>query len=205
MALSINRNFKDALYNKAVTLGKMGEPEKAIQLYDKVLELDPSNADALNNKFIELSKVSPNFSPINGNDEIFKGHYVYVSSTAGEPISISIQKLKIQVEKQHDNYKLIFKLGEKLENMSKFTEAINYYNKSLAVNPKYVPALNHIGYLMNKMCEKMCNPPPGKSYLDKASQLSNSTSQIDINLTEKDVNLGTSYAIVATSNEQSPF
>lgn len=46
-----------ALYNKANSLDSLGRHEEAILYYDKVLEIDPSHADALFNKSVVLDNL----------------------------------------------------------------------------------------------------------------------------------------------------
>ena len=56
-ALSINPNYVEALINKGYALGKLGKIEDEIMEYDKVLSIEPNNADAINYRKYAKSKI----------------------------------------------------------------------------------------------------------------------------------------------------
>ena len=71
------------MYNKGLALDNLGRYKEAISNYDKVLEIDPNDVDALNNKIAALGKLTPNFTPtsFSGNSYGQSERYIYISSS----------------------------------------------------------------------------------------------------------------------------
>ncbi len=49
----MNPNYTDAYYNKGNTLVNLGRFEEAIKCYNKSIELNPNDSDALENRNIQ--------------------------------------------------------------------------------------------------------------------------------------------------------
>jgi Flp pilus assembly protein TadD len=56
-ALAVNPKQAEALFDKGVTLAKLGKYEEAIIWYDKALAINATDLDVLNNKGIALALV----------------------------------------------------------------------------------------------------------------------------------------------------
>ncbi len=59
----------DVLYNRAMTLAKLGRHEEALHVYDEVLRLDPDHRDAYEKKGEALLALYPRIPPRNEEQE----------------------------------------------------------------------------------------------------------------------------------------
>ena len=67
-------------------------------------------------------------------------------------------------EKSSDNINTLINKGLALDNLGNYTQAIQYYDKVLAIDPKYVAALNNKGSALGRLG----NHTQAIQYFDKA-------------------------------------
>ena len=101
----------NSLINEGIALYEQGQYEDAITYYDKALEIDPNDIDALNNKELALS----NLGDIEKHDNAS---------------SISI------AQTNSDNIEELIDQGNTLYEQGQYQEAITYYDKVLAYRSK---------------------------------------------------------------------
>jgi len=154
----------NALSGKAVTLHDIGRIQDAITYYDKVLKIDPNDVDALNNKIAALGKLTPDFTPTSFSGNAYDHlQYIYISSSLNETSAIIInsdaatcENIKKLVDTalnlKPDDVKILTNGGLNLaQKCGKYEESITYYDRALAVNASYVPALYNKGVSLDKI------------------------------------------------------
>jgi len=97
------------LYNKAFSLGSLGQPEEAIRYYDRVLELEPKNTNAWNNRGVCCKKLGRNEEALRCYDKA--------------------------VEADRHNASAWSNKGNILYSLARFTEAIVHLNRALEIDP----------------------------------------------------------------------
>jgi tetratricopeptide (TPR) repeat protein len=97
------------LYNKAFSLGSLGHLQEALEYYDRVLELEPKNSDAWNNKGVCLRKLG----------RIAEALACYEGS----------------IETNRHNASAWANRGNCLSALGKFPEAIFSLNKAIDIDP----------------------------------------------------------------------
>jgi eukaryotic-like serine/threonine-protein kinase len=97
------------LYNKAFSLGSLGQLEEAIAYYDRVLELEPKNTNAWNNRGVCCKKLGRTDEALRCYDRA--------------------------VEADRHNGSAWSNKGSLLYSLGRFTEAIVHLNKALAIDP----------------------------------------------------------------------
>jgi uncharacterized protein len=115
--LATDSHYVNALTNKALALGRLGNFTGAIEYIDKALAIQPNDTYALIGKGTALGRL--------GN---FTGAILYYDK------ALAIQP--------NDTYALTSK-GLALDNLGNFTGAILYYDKALAVQPNDTYALDN--------------------------------------------------------------
>jgi Flp pilus assembly protein TadD len=115
--LTTDSHYVNALTNKALALGRLGNFTGAILYYDKALAIQPNDTYALIGKGTALGRL--------GN---FTGAILYYDK------ALAIQP--------NDTYALTSK-GLALDNLGNFTGAILYYDKALAIQPNDTYALDN--------------------------------------------------------------
>ena len=169
------------LNNKGLALDKLGHSEEAITYYDKILAIDPNDVDALNNKIAALGKLAPSFKPTSLSSNAhaqFRG-YTYVSSSLNSTSTMvttndaatceNIQKLVDQgLKLKPDDIKILTNAGINLaQKCGKYEESITYYDRALAVNASYVPAL----YNKAVSLDKIGNHEEAQTLFEKSKEL----------------------------------
>lgn len=97
------------LYNKAFSLSSLGDLAGAIQVYDRVIEIEPGNTDAWNNKGVCLRKLNKNVEAL----------ACYESSIKADRYNASAWSNR----------------GNSLYTLGRFTEAIISLNKAIEIDP----------------------------------------------------------------------
>ena len=117
----------DYLLKLATTHFYSQEYQKAIALYDLVLDEVPNDVNALNNKGASIFKLGEYWKAIVWFDKALEIDPEYVGALTNKGASL-------------------FKLGE-------YREAIVSYDKALEINPEYVSALTNKGLALNRLVE----------------------------------------------------
>jgi len=179
--LAIYPDDIDALTGKAVTLHDLGRVQDAITYYDKVLEIDPNDVGALNNKIAALGKLTPDLTPasISNNAYVPSPRYLYVSESSDDDSTVvttnnaatcenNYKLVERGLKLQPDNIMILTNAGINLaQKCGKYEESITYYDRALAVNATYVPAMYNKGISL----EKLGNHAEAQGLFDKAKEL----------------------------------
>ena len=129
-----------------------------------MLKIDPNDVDALNNKIAALGKLTPGFTPTSFSGNAYDHlQYIYISSSLNETSAIIInsdsatcENIKKLVDTalnlKPDDVKILTNGGLNLaQKCGKYEESITYYDRALAVNASYVPALYNKGVSLDKI------------------------------------------------------
>lgn len=108
-ALKKNPRDPRILLGRAVALQKLGESQLAIDAYNKVLDVDPGNADALTNLMGLTTKSQP---------------------------AVALQKLLELRQKYPNNEQIAAQLGVAYAQSGNFEDGIRYLNIASSLNPK---------------------------------------------------------------------
>ncbi|MFB2970921.1 tetratricopeptide repeat protein [Aerosakkonema sp. BLCC-F183] len=120
-ALAINPDFAEAYVNKATMLSKLGQSEEAIAHYQKAIDLKPDLAAAywnLANVFMQLGR----------SDE-----------------AVPCWQKALQLKPELLNAETLNDLGTAVGKQGKWSEAIAYYKRAVALKPNYPIAHFNLG------------------------------------------------------------
>ena len=161
------------LYNKAFSLSSLGHLEEALVCYDKVLKVDPENADAWNNKGGCLRKLgrlpealkcydmSIRKNPHNAAAWSNKGNILYTIGKFTEAI-VTLNKA-IELDPQNESAWLNKGLVE--EHLGLRREAATSFRTFLLLNPVQYAA--HIEYARTRLTEVLKPAKPGRKQRPK--------------------------------------
>jgi Flp pilus assembly protein TadD len=170
-----DRNYFNALFNKAVTLRKLGGSYEAIHFYDRFLQIDPNSASAWLNKGEALDTLGRHIEAVQSYDtalQIDPTKAMVWNNKAKSLVNLGNYFESIQcAEKALEiNPNLALAWDNKawaLGNLEKYEEAIQSIDKALEIDPKFSTAWDHKGWIF----EKLGRDNEAKQYYDKARQL----------------------------------
>ena len=121
----INSTEVETLYNTANNFYDNQKYDEALQYFDKVLDIDPSNVNALNNKGLALDHLQRY-------DEALQ---YFDKALTIDPSSFSALNNK----------------GTALDHLQRYDEALQYFDKALTIDPSSVNALNNKGTALDHL------------------------------------------------------
>jgi tetratricopeptide (TPR) repeat protein/tRNA A-37 threonylcarbamoyl transferase component Bud32 len=156
--------------NKGYSLSELGKKEEAIRLFDKVLELNPENIYALNNKAEVLSSVGKNSDAVYYCDQAIKidpGYYwawynkgaalmeysddkgcsatTYKEEDSLERIKKAIECYDYAIELNPGSERIWLNKGFALIALGNYEQGLKCYDHALQINPDCIYALNNKG------------------------------------------------------------
>jgi tetratricopeptide (TPR) repeat protein len=153
------------LYNKALSLDRLGNTTEAISYYDKVLAINPNDTFTLNNKGLALDSLGKHdeaisyfdrLLAINPNDaDALYNKGVALDSLGKHDEAISYFDSVIAINANDTD--ALYKKGVALDSLGKHDEAMSYYDKVLAIDPSYVDALNKKNLTYNNIDKSAIN------------------------------------------------
>ncbi|MFT5522666.1 MAG: tetratricopeptide (TPR) repeat protein [Pirellulaceae bacterium] len=151
--LAIDPQFRDASYNLAGVYGKMRRLEEAIDQYGATLGIDPLDANASFNKASLLYKTGKRQEAIAQYQrtlEIQPSHHN--SRLIMATILVELDRrpeaercYKRALAENHRDVVLYDQFGIFLARQQDFEKAIVQFRESLRLNPRFIPALLHLG------------------------------------------------------------
>ena len=132
-ALSLKKDDTALLNNKGYIESVIGDNQKAIDTFDKILKKDSKNITALFNKALCLSRLQKYFESIDTYEKI------------------------LQIDDRHVN--ALFNRSNDLYQLGRYEEAITSYDRVLQVNPNHGGAQNNKS-LCHKKLEEEAAPIP---------------------------------------------
>jgi tetratricopeptide (TPR) repeat protein len=114
-----------AYYNRGIAFDRMGQYNKAVEDYDKVIALNPAHFEAYNNRGLAFDKLGRPDRAIDN----------FGAAIAVNPLY----------------YQANFNRAIILERMGLYREAIEDYDRTIALNPSYAEAYNNRGIVFDKM------------------------------------------------------
>ena len=134
-ALKIDPKNAKAYFYQANAFAKLENYQEAIKSYQKALEIDPN----------------PKYASAVSRLLVMVARYIEKKEKGDEPEAINIQK-KIQknvdsatkkAENELADVSRLLKEGQDLDNLGKYDEATECYDKALAINPNFALARNN--------------------------------------------------------------
>lgn len=143
------------LYNASLMAVQAKNSEKAIELFNKLLVLDPNNGDyhlSLVQQYAKIEDDTLLFSAIkegralapNHTGLIFEEVNYYLAQNNNEELLISLESA---INAAPDNKILHFAKGSALGSLKKYDEAKKAYLKAIAIDKDYFDAYNNLGSL----------------------------------------------------------
>ena len=143
------------LYNASLMAVQAKNSEKAIELFNKLIALDPSNGDyhlSLVQQYTKIEDDSQRFSAIkegralapNHTGLIFEEVNYYLAQNNNEELLISLESA---INAAPDNKILHFAKGSALSSLKKYDEAKKAYLSAIAIDKDYFDAYNNLGSL----------------------------------------------------------
>ena len=143
----------DTLLNRANSYDNKGEYDRAIQDYDKAIELNPNDAEAYNNRGVayenkeEYDRAIQDFDKaieLNPNDaEAYRNRGIAYEHK--EEHDRAIQDFDKAIELDPNDAEAYRDRGIAYEHKEEFDRAIKDYDKAIELNPKYIEAYNNRG------------------------------------------------------------
>jgi tetratricopeptide (TPR) repeat protein len=147
------------LYNKAYSLSSLGHLDDAVIHYDKVLEIEPENSDAWNNKGVCLRKLgkleealacydrATTFNKDNASAWSNRGNCLYTLRRYEEALA----DLTKAIDRDERNEAAWLNRGMTEERLGRRTEAARSYTSFLALNP--VQYGGHVQFARKRIAE----------------------------------------------------
>ncbi len=151
----IGRTDTISMFNAAVSAGLAGENEKALDYYDKVLELDYSNPEI----YISMSEINKAMGDTTEALEVLKtAREIYpenfdllISETniylARNDTKKALENLEKAIEKDKTNPTIFFAVGTNYDQLGMFEKAEDAYKNAINLDPDYFEANYNIGAL----------------------------------------------------------
>ena len=143
------------LYNASLMAVQANDSEKAIELFDKLIDLDPSNGDyhlSLIQQYTKLENDEARFNAIkkgrglapNHTGLIFEEVNYYLAQNNNEELLISLESA---IKAAPENKILHFAKGSALGSLKRYDEAKAAYLSAIALDADYFDAYNNLGSL----------------------------------------------------------
>ena len=147
-----NFNIKE-IFASAVESQKKNNFQAAIDLYNKVLEADPTHINAQINIGILFSNLGNYQKSISCLKKVIEGDFNNYNANYNlgivygqlEKNEEAIGYFKKAVEIKNDSFDANYSLGIIYGTLKKNEEAIGYFKKAVEINPKHVDATNNLG------------------------------------------------------------
>jgi tetratricopeptide (TPR) repeat protein len=151
-ALAVKPEYADVHNNLGGIFLKSGETEKAIKHYMDALQLNPGLVEAYSNLGVALMQEGRIEAAI---DQFQKALQLNPAFTTAEnnlnralairkQLEMEISRINGVLKDNPENFVLHFQLGNLYLRKGELSRAIEYYNRALELNPRFVPALNNL-------------------------------------------------------------
>ncbi len=149
----------NALLNKGVSLHELGKPRKAIECFDKALEINPRDANAWTNKGTALGGLGKPEQAIECHDkaleinpkdaEIWNNKGYVLGGLRQFEQAIECHDKALEINPRHAN--AWSNKGTALGGLGKFEQEIECYDKALEINPRYATAWYNKGSVLGDL------------------------------------------------------
>ncbi|MGB2728304.1 MAG: tetratricopeptide repeat protein [Halobacteriota archaeon] len=156
---NVRKHLTDAYNNRGTAYGKKGEFDRAIEDFDKVIELNPEYASAYYNRGLTYSNLKRDKEAIADYNKAIEldPKYAYAYNNRGT----AYRNLKRDEEAIADYNKAIElnpnfayaynNRGTAYSNLKKYEEALEDYNKAVELDPNFAMAYNNRGVAYYKL------------------------------------------------------
>lgn len=152
----------EAIVDEADSLRDSGSFNKAIGLYDEVIEIDPSNIDAWYGKASAWARSGDRVRAVNSLEEVVlldRNHnpawqnmgLLYQEAGRYEE-AVKAHKVACEIEDQYNEIDCS-NLGTALADLEQYEEAVSAYDKALRINPQHFTAWHNLSSVYNDMGE----------------------------------------------------
>jgi len=177
----------NTLIEEGIELYKTEKLTESLECFEKALEFDPINSDALDYKVVVLAKLKKFEEADSSFEKAIQSDPKNVHALRGKGIFLALQKRYDEAIEYYDkaleidpnDVRTLNNKGLALRNQKRYDEAIAYFDKALEIDSKYVDALNNKGLALFYQ----------KRY-DEAIEYYNKTLEIDQNNVYALVNKG---------------
>lgn len=143
------------LYNASLMAVQANDSDKAIELFNKLIDLDPSNGDyhlSLIQQYTKLENDEERFNAIKKGRELASNHTglifeevnYYLAQNNNEELLISLESA---IKAAPENKILHFAKGSALGSLKRYDEAKAAYLSAIALDADYFDAYNNLGSL----------------------------------------------------------
>ena len=185
-SIELNIDFTDVYLAKGNTLYNLERYQEAIECYNKVIEIDPNYSVAIENRNNLIKKIQDEENKLKANDYFNEGLNETNATTKLELFNKSIE-LNPNVS---DVY---LAKGNTLNNLERYQEAIECYNKVIEIDQNDTIALNTKNNLIQKIQDED-NKLKANDYFNKG--LNETDDKIKIDLFNKSIELNSNVSDV---------
>ncbi len=175
-ALLIDENHAQGHHILAMGLEKLGQLYKALQMYERSVALDPTDAEI----YINLGLLAWKLDMLDGAERLFKiyiemnpNHHSGYNNLAGimrdrGQYDEAIEFLKAAIYRMPEQPELWNTMGTITMECGQVEEAKTFYTEALRLNPSFCRAYHNIAYILNHIGENQAS----LEHYDKALSLS---------------------------------
>ena len=139
--------LKDAVdwHNEGIDLHRSGNYEKAVQCYDRALEIDPKGADVWNNKGVALKNLGHYDEAVQCYDRALEVDPKYARAWLNKSVALgnlgrygkAVQCYDRALEVDPKDADAWYSKGVALDALGRYDEAVPCYDRALEIDPKY--------------------------------------------------------------------
>jgi len=145
------QNEIDELLKEAYEVASIQNYDEAIMIYDKVLEIDPANTKALNNKagmLVQKGEINNGLVLINRileidpeNEDALTNKGTFLGMIGDYEDALFYLDKALEIDPENEN--ALNNKGGVLINLNRFDEALTYFEKALEIDPDIHEPLNN--------------------------------------------------------------
>lgn len=191
-SLNLNPNYIQSIEATALCYSRLGDHNKAVEMYTKAIDLDSENARLFNNRaceFLILKNLDRAFLDIQRAMELESaiiymttlGEYYFVKEEFDKAIETMNEALAAPAQTPESNKYAHYTRGKSYASRHNGGLAITDFEAALAIDPNFAPALQELGIAIKRKGE-YCEAKP---YLERAVLKKDKFKDYDFSRAEK--------------------
>ncbi len=185
-SIELNSNLPEVYCTKGNTLYNLERYQEAIDCYDKVIEIDPNYSIAIENKNNLIKKIQDEEKKLKANEYFNKG-------LNEADLNMKLELFDKSIELNIDFTDAYLAKGNTLNNLERYQEAIECYNKVIEIDQNDTIAINTKNNLIQKIQDEE-NKLKANDYFNKG--LNETDDKIKIDLFNKSIELNSNVSDV---------